>query len=99
MVQLLKQIIGSEVKYWDDLLRVAHQLGVQFPIQLAEVRAVDVQKRSLQHTDLHRFVCKFKHSGMGIRLILVHAYANNDHIAKEYELGAGCGQTGMDIHS
>ena len=51
-VQLAKELVSGEVKGRDDLLRVAHQLGVEVRVEAMEVVAVDVQEWLLQQIDL-----------------------------------------------
>ena len=51
-VQLAEELVSGEVKGRDDLLWVAHELGVEVRVEPMEVVAVDVQEWLLQQIDL-----------------------------------------------
>lgn len=53
-IMLLKELVCSQVKGRDDLLRVANELGVEVLIEASQVVAIYIQEWLFQCVDLQR---------------------------------------------
>ena len=51
-VELKEQLVSGYIEVWDDLLRIADQLGVEVLVEAEQVGTVDVEEWLLQRVDL-----------------------------------------------